>query len=288
MSASHVSATGAAHAMPVDLHVHTTASDGALSPTEVVRAALAAGLSALAITDHDTMDGLDEAMHAADSTGLEIVPGLELSVDEGGQTDVHVLGLLVDPHDGPLNGALSDLREERDTRARAMVRKLSAAGYRIDYDAIRAAVGASAIGRVHIARALVATHAVPTIDEPFRRLIGSDAPFYIAKQTMTGAAAIAAIHAAGGVAVLAHPGVSGGAALEGLIESGLDGIEAYHAEHTRADRKRFAALAARHGLLVTGGSDFHGPGVRSSGIGGGACPADAVESLRARAALYRR
>lgn len=284
--------------MPVDLHVHTTASDGALAPAGVVAVAIESGLCALAITDHDTIDGLDEALAAlaaADAASpadggdnlLDLIPGVELSVDEQKGADVHVLGLLVDHLDPALCSTLATLREAREARASEMVTALAKAGHPIDLDAVRSIAGRGSIGRVHIARALVAAGIVSTIDDAFRLLIGREAPFYARKQTLDASQAIAAIHGAGGVAVLAHPGVTGTAALPALLAAGLDGIEAYHAEHTVADRQRFAALASRHGLIVTGGSDFHGPGVRSAPIGAGGCPEAALPALRARAARYR-
>ncbi len=273
--------------MPVDLHVHTTASDGALSPSEVVRAGRNADLLALAITDHDTTAGLDEALRAADGGTMALLAGVELSVDEQSGSDVHVLGLLIDHHDAALAAALTGLREEREERAARMVAALAAAGHPIDLDSVREVARGGSMGRVHIARVLVGAGSVPSIDAAFRILIGRDAPFYSRKQTLDAVTAVATIHGAGGVAVLAHPGVSGEPALTALIEAGLDGIEAFHAEHTAPDRERFAALAAYHGLLVTGGSDFHGPGVHSAPIGGGGCPDSVLDALAERAGLYR-
>jgi hypothetical protein len=273
--------------MPVDLHVHTTASDGELSPSEVVRAALAAALTAVAITDHDSTDGLDEAVIAACGTPLAIIPGVELSVDDASESDVHVLGLLVDHHDAGMSAALRALRADRTERARMITSMLSRAGVAIDRDLVTALAGGGSIGRVHIARALVDAGSAPTVQDAFRLYIGRDAPFYVAKRALGAGQAIDAIHGAGGVAVLAHPGVSGESALPALIAAGLDGIEAFHAEHTAADRERFADLARRDGLLVTGGSDFHGPRLGSAPIGGGGCPDEAVDSVRARAARYR-
>jgi predicted metal-dependent phosphoesterase TrpH len=274
--------------MPVDLHVHTTASDGELSPSEVVRAALAAGLTTMAITDHDSTDGLDEAIAAAEGTTLAIVPGVELSVDEPSEEDVHVLGLLVDHRDAGMTAALAALRTDRMERAYAITSMLSQAGISVDLEAVTALAGTGSVGRVHIARALVDSGSARSVEEAFRLYIGRGARFYVRKRALDAAHAVDAIHAAGGVAVLAHPGVSGESALAVLLDAGLDGIEAFHAEHTPADRRRFVDMARRHGLLVTGGSDFHGPGLKSASIGGGGCPDETVESLRTRAALYRR
>jgi len=274
--------------MPVDLHVHTTASDGVLSPSDVVTAAVAAGLTALAITDHDTVAGVEEALMAAAGTSLTVVPGVELSADVTATSDVHILGLGIEHRDKRLRETLAVLRTQRETRARSMVDLLVAAGHAIDFASVARIAGSGSVGRVHIARALIEAGSVPDIDSAFKTLIGAAGPFYVAKDTLGAAEAVAAIHGAGGVAVLAHPGVSGEAALVPLIDAGLDGIEAFHAEHDIAQQQHFVSLARRHGLLVTGGSDFHGPSVRSAPIGGGACPDDAVEILEARATLYRR
>jgi predicted metal-dependent phosphoesterase TrpH len=273
--------------MPVDLHVHTTASDGALTPAEVVASALALGLSTIAITDHDAVSGIDEALEAARGTGLRVVPGVELSVDAAGIADVHVLGLLIDHRHPALNATLARLRDDRRTRAESMVALLTEAGHPIDVATVLAAAGEGSVGRVHIAQALVDAGSVSSVSEAFSTLIGADAPFFVHKTALDARDAIEAMHAAGGVAVLAHPGLSGEAAIPLLVDAGLDGIEAFHAEHSPADQARFAALAASLGLLVTGGSDYHGPRIHSAPIGGGACPAGALESLEARASLYR-
>jgi predicted metal-dependent phosphoesterase TrpH len=274
--------------MPVDLHVHTTASDGELSPSEVVRAALAAGLTTVAITDHDSTAGVDNAIATADGTTLTVIPGVELSVDDGSGGGAHVLGLLVDHHDAGMSAAIRALRADRTERARRIISMLTRAGVPIDPDLVTALAGVGSVGRVHIARALVDSGAAPTVPEAFRRYIGRDAPFYVAKRALDADKAIGTIHTAGGVAVLAHPGVSGESALPALLAAGLDGIEAFHAEHSSADRDRFADLARRHGLLVTGGSDFHGPQLGSAPIGGGGCPDTAVDTIRDRADRYRR
>jgi predicted metal-dependent phosphoesterase TrpH len=274
--------------MPVDLHVHTTASDGALSPSDVVRAALKAGLSAIAITDHDSTAGLDEAIAAAEGSGLVVVQGVELSADARDAGDVHVLGLMIDRRDARLRDTLASLRNQRVERARAMTEMLARAGHRIGFEEVLAFAGAGSVGRVHVAQALVDAGSVATVAEAFTLLIGEDAPFYVPKRTLSPARAVALIHAAGGVAVLAHPGLSGASAIPELIEGGLDGIEAFHAEHTPEQQAAFAQAAADAGLLVTGGSDYHGPGVHSAPIGGSACPDGALEALQTRATRYRR
>lgn len=273
--------------MSVDLHVHTTASDGLLAPHEVVAAALAAGATTIAITDHDTVSGVDEAIAAAEGTPLRVIPGVELSADVDSTSDVHILGLLIDHTDERLRSALRTLRAQREERGRSMVARLTEAGHKVDFARVAAIAGRGSIGRVHIARALVEAGSSPDVESAFKTLIGASGPFYVAKRTLGASEALQTIHAAGGVAVLAHPGVSGEAALIPLVDAGLDGIEAFHAEHSISQQQHFAALARRLGLLVTGGSDFHGPSVRSAPVGGGACPPDAPEALEARATLYR-
>jgi len=271
--------------MPVDLHIHTTASDGLLSPSAVVEAALDLKLSVIAITDHDSVAGLDEALSAAAGTPLTVLPGVELSVRGPGDTDAHLLGYLFDHTSPDLLAALSTLRGARLERARTMVERLAASGHDIHFDHVLAMADGGAVGRAHIARALVESGSVTQMEEAFARFIGRSGPFYVPKQTLSAVDAVAAIHKAGGVAVIAHPGIGGEAALIPLIEAGLDGIEAFHAEHTPSQRDHFVSVARRHGLVVTGGSDFHGPGLRSASLGAGGCPDSAVEELRARATI---
>lgn len=273
--------------MTVDLHIHTTASDGLLSPADVVAQALDLGLRVVSITDHDSIAGLDEACAAAEGTALEVIPGVELSVHAPGGADAHILGYFVDHHDARLLAALSDLREARSDRAAAMVHALRAAGHSLSLDDVLGYSDGGAVGRVHVARALVAARSVDTVEEAFAGLIGRDGPFYVRKALFLPGQALDAIHRAGGVAVLAHPGVSGEGPLVGLVEEGLDGIEAYHADHSVPQRDHFASVARRFGLVVTGGSDFHGPGLRSADLGAGACPPGAVEALRERATIWR-
>ena len=275
------------HSATIDLHVHTTASDGAVTPADVVAAALDLGLKAIAITDHDSVEGVDQALAAAAGTALQVLPGVELSARAANASDVHVLGYLIDHHDPTLLAALKRLREERLRRAVAMVRALADAGHGIELDAVLRHAAAGAVGRVHVARALVEAGSVDSIEQAFADLIGRDRPFYVRKAFFSSEEALALIHGAGGVGVLAHPGVTGESALVSLVDAGLDGIEAYHAEHTAPQQAHFASLAARFGLLVTGGSDYHGPGMRSAALGTGECPAGALEALRVRATILR-
>jgi predicted metal-dependent phosphoesterase TrpH len=273
--------------MRVDLHVHTTASDGLVAPADVVCAALVLGLSAIAITDHDSVEGVGPAVEAARGTTLEVISGVELSVLGPDGNDAHLLGYLVDPASPALAVALSRLRDARDERARLMVENLRRGGHPIDIERVLRHAGTGAVGRVHVARALVEIGSATTVEQAFAELIGRRGPFYAHKATLDAEGALRTIHDAGGVAVLAHPGVSGEGSLVSLIEAGLDGIEAFHAEHTPAQRQHYVSLARRFGLVTTGGSDFHGPGLRSGGLGAGGCPPEAVEALRQRATILR-
>lgn len=273
--------------MSVDLHIHTTASDGLVAPGDIVRASLDLGLSVIAITDHDSVAGVPEALAAADGTALEVVPGVELSVTGPAGEDAHVLGYFLDHSSPALAMGLRDLREARLERARLMVDGLRAAGHPVALETVLAQAGRGAVGRVHIARALVEGGSVATIEQAFADLIGRRAPFYVHKRAFEAEEALRLIHQAGGVAVLAHPGVSGEGALVPLVEAGLDAVEAYHADHTESQRQHFLSEARRFGLVVTGGSDFHGPGMRSAALGAGGCPDSAVEALRKRATIVR-
>lgn len=273
--------------MTVDLHVHTTASDGLVTPSGVVAAALELGLKVVSVTDHDSVEGVPEAIEAARGSALEVLPGVELSVLADDGSDVHLLGYLIDHTDPTLLEALERLRSARFERAVAMVKALSDAGHEVDFDGVLEHAAGGAVGRVHVARALVDAGSVDTIEEAFADLIGRQGPCYVRKASLSALEALELIHNAGGVAVLAHPGVNGESSLVPLSGAGLDGVEAYHAEHTPAQRSHFAALAERFSLVVTGGSDFHGPGMRSAALGAGACPDAAVEALRERATIFR-
>lgn len=244
--------------MRADLHVHSTASDGSLPPGALIELALRAGLSHISITDHDSVGGMDEALAAAGRSGLTVIPGVELSALEPDGTDVHVLGYRMDATDRRFREVLADLRSARLERAEMMILSLSDGGYSIALDDVLRHSGGGAVGRSHIAKALVAAGHVASVASAFDRLIGRGRPHYIPKSSHTAREAIQVIHDAGGLAVVAHPGVNDLAALViQLADDGLDGVEAYHADHTPEQRDSFSALAARCGLFSTGGSDFH-------------------------------
>ena len=250
----------------IDLHAHTTASDGSLSPTELVQKAASIGLSALAVTDHDTLSGLAEAQSAAAEVGLELIPGVELSVeDDGGR--FHLLGYLFDPGNGELQETLVRIRAGRAARNEQMAQKMADLGLAVTMDDVRAEAGedAEVIARPHFAQALIKKGIVTSVKEAFDRYLATGKPLYMPKEVLTPRDAIALIHGAGGVAVMAHPGLIplSATALAQRIETlaredGLDGLEAYYSQHSLADTQRFLALALANQMLVTGGSDFHG------------------------------
>ena len=279
----------------IDLHAHTTASDGSLSPAQLVDRAADLGLAALAVTDHDTLGGLPEAAQAAFRRGLAFVPGVELSVeDEGGR--FHLLGYLFDPDDAALNDHLKRLRASRARRNAQMAEKMAALGLPVTLDDVRAEAGedADVIARPHFAQALMKKGVVSSVKEAFDRYLSTGKSLYMPKEVLSPADAIALLHRAGGIAVMAHPGLIalGDDALAQRVESlaqtaGLDGIEAYYSQHSPAQTARFLALAERRGLIVTGGSDFHGapkPHVPLGVVyGGKPAPAALLDTLRARA-----
>ena len=241
----------------VDLHAHSTASDGSLPPTEAVNAAHAAGLAAFALTDHDTLAGMAEAQIAADACGLRLIPGVELSVHHG-PNELHLLGLHIRDVQ-PLQERLEVIRGFRRTRAETIVAKLNAHGVPVTFDAVLAQAAGGALGRPHVARALVAGGHVRDMREAFDRWLGAAKPAYVDKERLDIADGIRLIHEAGGIAVYAHPGAEGRReTIEPLVAAGLDGLEVRHPSHTREDELRLASLAAFFGLVVSGGSDWHG------------------------------
>ncbi|MGQ0713332.1 MAG: PHP domain-containing protein [Gemmatimonadaceae bacterium] len=241
----------------VDLHMHSTASDGVLAPAAVVAAAQAAGLTAIALTDHDTLEGVTEARTAGESLGVRVVCGVELSAHEGDK-EFHVLGLHLSRL-GALEDRLSTLRATRRTRAVQIVDKLRALGIPIELDAVWRQAGLGAVGRPHIARVLITNKWAVDHRDAFDRLLGSGRPAYVPKQRLPLGEAVKMLHDAGGIAVLAHPGPDGSRArLEAFKRLGVDGVEVRHPSHTSEDVARLSALADFLALVPSGGSDWHG------------------------------
>lgn len=273
--------------MRFDLHVHTTASDGTLTPAEVVRQAAAAGLVAIAITDHDSIEGVSEALDAAGALdeAISVIPGVELSaVHEG--IDVHILGYFVNHTDPELRAHLADLRSARLNRARAIVETLEAAGYELSIVEVMDLSEGGAVGRSHVARALVNRGHAADVSDAFRRLLGRGRPFYVPKDVRTPSEVLRVILDAGGIPVLAHPGVTGvDDLIPTLVADGLAGLEAYHSEHDPGERERYALLATELGLLVTGGTDYHGPSAPHPVLGGVDIPHPALAALFSAAGI---
>ena len=251
----------------IDLHTHSTASDGSRRPTEVVAAARAAGLAALALTDHDTVAGLDEAAAAAAQVGLRLVPGVELSAVEG-DSETLILGLHISERAG-LEQQLVLIREMRLNRAARMVERLNALGMPVTMEAVLREAAGGAVGRPHVARALIAGGWATDFREVFDRYLGNNKAAYVPKERLALEDAIALIHRAGGLAVLAHPGPHlTRDRLASLAALGLDGVEVLHPSHSWDDSQRLDAMAGELNLVRSGGSDWHGAedGTRTLGV----------------------
>lgn len=243
----------------VDLHNHTTASDGTLAPAEQVRWAAEQGLAAVGITDHDTISGLPEALEAGARLGIEVVPGCELST-EVGKTEIHLLAYYFNPAEPGLSALLAQMRGGRRARAAQSVAKLHQLGHTgVKLERVLE-LGGESVGRPHIAQAMVEAGVVRTLTEGFDRFLSRDRPAYVPRPKLTPQEAIAAVRTAGGVIILAHPGlIRDDSLVREMIAAGIMGIEAYHTDHSVAQRQFYARWALDAGLLVTGGSDSHGP-----------------------------
>lgn len=241
-----------------DFHIHTLASDGLLPPRKVVADAAAKKLMAIAITDHNTVDGLPEALTAASQTSMDFIPGIELSTELSGR-EIHILGYFIDPYHQNLRNLLETLQQSRRCRAEKMIKKLVSLGYNIDLAAVLRHAGSAAPGRPHVARALVDAGYVQTMGQAFDQLIGYQMPGYVERFKLSPREAIGVIREAGGVAAWAHPGLTADdALLETFISYGLQGIEAYHPDHDSVQASHYSGLARTYNLFIVGGSDFHG------------------------------
>ncbi|MDH4140558.1 MAG: PHP domain-containing protein [Coriobacteriia bacterium] len=265
--------------MLLDLHVHTAASDGSLPADEIVRRASAAGLAALAITDHDSVDGIQSALKAAESTDILVIPGVELSAVHENR-DVHILGYFVNHTDATFLETLERLRVARRERASIMVETLAEAGFELSLDEVLLLAEGASVGRSHVARVLVERGHADSMADAFERFIGRGRPYYVPKPVARPASAISTILDAGGLPVLAHPGVTGiDDAIPDLVAAGLVGLEAYHAEHDISQRRRYESLAGQMGLIVTGGSDYHGKASPGAPVGSVEMPDSVLQNL---------
>jgi hypothetical protein len=273
----------------VDLHTHTTASDGTLAPRELVAKAVQHGVTVLAVTDHDSTDGLAEAEAAAGACRMTIVPGLEINCDVEG-AEIHVLGYLVDHEASWFQEFLREQRAERAVRVHRIAERLGELGMPIDPAEVFAVVKEGSPGRPHVAQVMVKRGYVKSVREAFDKYLRAGGLANVPRRRLTPTEAVAVIRRARGVPVLAHPGLADRDLLiPGLVEAGLLGIEAYYAEHSAAQTAAYLALCRQHDLVATGGSDYHGPqSGRTNLPGTPAVPWAAWEDLQERAERARR
>jgi 3',5'-nucleoside bisphosphate phosphatase len=267
----------------IDLHTHTTASDGTLQPAELVRTAAARGLNFLGIADHDTTNGLEEALaESAQQRELTVIPAVELSAtsQEGG--DFHLLGYGIDADSAPLQSQLDEFRRDRETRVERIVDRLRAAGVDITLDQVANEAAGGAVSRAHIGRVLMALGEVESINEAFGRWLGKNRPAFVPREPLFARDAVNVIRHSGGIAVLAHPLTMGRYELQlpELIDAGMVGIEAYYGPYSDEERAMLARLAAEHDLIATGGSDYHGPDHREGReLGNAPVPERVIDDL---------
>ena len=265
----------------IELHCHTTSSDGSLTPTELVERAVERNVTHLAITDHDTVGGLAEARMAAEGR-LEIISGIEVSSYHH-YREVHVLGYFFDPEEARLLTFLEEMQGARKTRMEQMLERLSEAGIEISLDEVLEQAAGDSVGRPHLADALVARELVVDREHAFEAYLGNKGPIYVPRRTVTVAEAIELLKGCGAAVVLAHPGLLFSRALAAeLLELPFDGLEVWHPAHQKKDQKRFLRMARSREKIPTGGSDFHQPGSSSRPeLGSMRVPLETVEKLRA-------
>jgi predicted metal-dependent phosphoesterase TrpH len=272
----------------VDLHSHTIASDGTFTPGELVGEAARRGLRVLAITDHDSTEGLAEALaEAGRHPPLQIVPGIEINCDVEG-AEVHILGYYIDYEAAWFQDFCRAQREERRARVLRITSRLAELGMPIDPQEIFALVREGSAGRPHVARAMVAHGYVKTVRDAFDKYLATGKSAHVPRRKLSPADAVRLIRKAGGVPVFAHPGLSDrDGMIADLIGAGMMGIECYYSEHSAAQTGNYLQLCKDHGLVATGGSDFHGPRVRAGTLGVPSVPMAAWEALKAKAAEAR-
>lgn len=246
--------------MLIDLHVHTNASDGLFPPAKIVKLAKLAGVTVLGVADHDTVNGIDESIEAGVNEGVKIVPSVEIN-SYNGDAEYHILGCFIDHTDEELRGVLAEFRRARVQRMHVILSRLAALDISLKAEEVLSLSGDGSLGRPHIARALVKKGYASSVRDAFDMYIGEGKPAYAPRSKLTPEEAITIINRAGGVAVLAHPGLWGGDdIIPRLASSGMEGIEVYSPSHTRDQTKRYLKLAHELGLVATGGSDYHGWG----------------------------
>jgi predicted metal-dependent phosphoesterase TrpH len=269
----------------VDLHTHTNRSDGTFEPAELVRLAAERGLDAVGVTDHDTTDGLPEAAAAGTEHGVEVVPGVEFSAEHLGSS-VHVLCYWMDPSHEGFQAELSRLRNDRFRRGELMVEKLQALGFDLSFERVREIAKGGNIVRPHVAQAMVEAGIVASEEEAFEKWIADGRPAHVPKHALDPVDAVTLIRQAGGVCVLAHPGMWGDQTsvpdelIEAMAGAGMAGLEVEHTDHSPEQRDRYRALAAGLDLVATGGSDCHGTRYDPIRLGTSRCPPESFAALR--------
>lgn len=274
----------------IDLHLHTIASDGRLTPLQLVDRAAQAGLTVMAVTDHDTVAVVDETTALAGARGIRVIPGVEITAVDDGR-DVHLLAYFIDHLDDALVTFLGRQRGRREARAREIARRLASLGLSIDMDALigraRERPG-TAIARPWLARELVRAGYVASVEDAFDRYLGQGRPAFVPRTGLSPFEVLDLVHAAGGIVSFAHPGVTKkDALLAPLAEAGMDAIETHHSDHTPEMRAYYRGVAASLGLATSGGSDFHGYGETRASLGAVHLPADEFAALETRAASVR-
>jgi len=266
-----------------DLHLHTQFSDGTYSPEELVAQAQRYGLAALALTDHDTVEGCARCGAACQEAGIEFIPGTELTAEQDGH-ELHILGYAIDTQNRELLAEVAQFQHVRQNRIREMVARLQQSRIPLEAEAVFELAKCRSPGRPHVARALVQAGLCSSLDEAFERFLKKNRPAWVPKFKISASDAIDLVHKAGGVAVLAHPGLNRcDEVIPGMAEAGLDGIECFHTKHSSATSEHYLKIADRFQLLVTGGSDCHGMSKGRPLIGSVKLPYPYVEKLRARA-----
>jgi predicted metal-dependent phosphoesterase TrpH len=269
------------HAPPCDLHLHSNFSDGTMSPDELVGYAHSIGLSAVSVTDHDSIAGQAEALESGKRYGIEVITGIEFSIREA-DVSLHILGYLFDHEDRALMTNLDDLAQARVGRAEEIVRKLASHGVSIPFEDVLAEAGKGSVGRPHIARVLYRRGLVMSVSEAFVRYLADGAPCHVPKKVLSLEAVVRLMNDAGGVVVWAHPGwnIRRTDIVERLLASGVRGLEAWHPNHTERLASEIVAVARERGLVATGGSDYHSAELMQADIGEVTAPYESILALR--------
>lgn len=271
--------------MEFDLHTHTTASDGSMEPGELVCLAKELGLEGIAITDHDTVEGLEEGLFFGRAYDVEVIPGIELSTDFEGH-EVHLLGYFIDWRADGLKQALQEMTRQRISRIQKMLLRLSELGFPLDFAEIQEIAGAGVVGRPHLAVAMVNAGYVNDVQEAFSRFLAKGAPAYVPREKIDLPAAVRLVQEAKGIPVLAHPGLLKDLTLvRRIIDYGIQGMEVDYPDHTSSQREYFWGLCRVHGLIPTGGSDFHGK-IKAIPLGKCGASRHIVEQLRRKREEY--